>query len=95
MSPQRLSATAAMPHKPRRIRWNDYRTVLGEDYRTVICLVGFQAGSIAHILRDGAQATLCGIQRPLLARFEDLDEPVCPKCIAQHARIEVESPTGS
>jgi len=78
-----------MPYRPRRVRWNDYRTVLSDDYRTVISRVGFQAGAIAHILRDGADATLCGIQRSVLVDFEDVDEPVCLKCIEEHARLEV------
>jgi hypothetical protein len=81
-----------MPYRPRLVRWNDYRTVLSDDYRTVISRVGLQAGAISHIVRDGAEATLCGIGRSVLADFEDLDEPVCPKCIEEHARLEVGKP---
>ncbi len=82
-----------MPYVPRRVKWNDYRTVLTSDYITVISRVGFQAGAIAHLLRDGAEATLCGIQRSVLADFEDLDEPVCHRCIGEHARLEVKAST--
>ena len=77
---------------PYRARWNDYRTVLGDEYRTVISRVGYQAGALAHIVRDGAGASLCGVPLSHLGTFEDLDEPVCAKCIGQHARLEVQKP---
>ena len=78
-----------MPYRP---RWNDYRTVLTVEYGTVISRVGFQAGAIAHVVRDGADASLCGVPLSQLGVFEDLDEPVCQKCIAEHARHDVRTP---
>ena len=82
-----------MPYMPRRVKWNDYRTVLGDEYRTVVSRVGFQAGAVAHVVRDGSEASLCGIPRSALAAFEDLDEPVCLKCIEWHAKLGIEDPT--
>jgi hypothetical protein len=60
---------------------DDLRAVIADDYRTVIARVGPQAGSIAHLLHEGAEATLCGVPRAILAPYEDLDEPICSRCI--------------
>ncbi|HYM97884.1 MAG TPA: hypothetical protein VET26_11320 [Candidatus Sulfotelmatobacter sp.] len=59
----------------------DLRAIITDDYRAVIARVGPQAGSIAHLLHRGAEATLCGVPKSSLATFEDLDEPICPRCI--------------
>jgi len=74
-----------MPYRP---RWNDYRTVLTDEFRTVISTVGFQAGALAHIVRDGAVAALCGVPLSQLGNYEDLDEPICQECIREHARLD-------
>jgi hypothetical protein len=84
---------AVMTYRARLVKWNDYRTVLGDEYRTVVSRVGFQAGAVAHVVRDGSEASLCGIPRSALTAFEDLDEPVCLKCIEWHARLGMEDRT--
>ena len=65
----------------------DYRTVLGPQYRPVVANVGPQAGAIAHLVRLGAEASLCGIPVSALGDYEDLDEPICPRCIAWHLKL--------
>jgi hypothetical protein len=70
------------------MKWLDYRTILTDDYRTVVSRVGFQAGALAHVIHDGADESLCGIPRSALSPYEDLDEPVCPKCIEWHIGLE-------
>ena len=76
-----------MPYTP---RWNDYRTELTVEYRTVVSRVGFQAGAIAHIVQDGSGASLCGVPVAHLGVFEDLDEPVCQVCIGEHAKRDTQ-----
>ena len=66
---------------------DDYRTVIGPEFRTVVADFGPQAGVLAHLVRSGAEASLCGIPRSSLGDYEDLDEPVCASCIAWHARM--------
>ena len=70
-----------------RSPWNDYRTVLTVEFRTLISRVGFQAFAVDPIVREGADASLCGVPLSHLGTFEDLDEPVCQKCIAEHAKL--------
>ena len=65
----------------------DIRAVLSGDYRTVVAEVGPQAGALAHIVRTGAEAALCGFPRAALASYEDVDEPVCGACVAWFARL--------
>lgn len=65
----------------------DVRAVLTGEYRTVVAEVGPQAGAIAHIVREGAEAALCGLPRATLGSYEDLDEPVCSSCVTWFSRL--------
>ncbi len=60
---------------------DDIRAVIGNEYRTVVSNYGFQAGAIAHLVHVDAEATLCGVPQASLAAYEDLDEPICPRCV--------------
>lgn len=71
-----------------RTMGDDYRTVIADDYRTVIARVGPQAGSVAHLLREGAEATLCGVPQSILQPYEDLDEPMCLRCIDWLSKLQ-------
>ena len=66
---------------------SDYRSVIGRDYRPVVANFGPQAGALAHLVREGAEASLCGIPKSALAPYEDLDEPICASCIAWHSKL--------
>jgi hypothetical protein len=37
--------------------------------------------SVLHLIREDAEASLCGIPRPSLARGESLDDLVCDDCL--------------
>lgn len=65
----------------------DHRSVMGDDYRSVIARVGPQAGAIAHLVRQGAEASLCGLPRNALGDYEDVDEPICPRCVEWLERV--------
>ncbi len=66
---------------------DDVRALLSGDYRTVVAEVGPQAGALAHIVRTGAEAALCGFPSSALASCEDVDEPVCGACVTWFARL--------
>ena len=68
-------------------RLEDYRAVIASDYKPMVALFGPQAGAIAHLARDGAEATLCGIPRSALSPYEDLDEPLCNQCVDWHWKV--------
>ena len=65
----------------------DIRARLTHDYLTVVTRVGPQAGALAHIIRTGAEAALCGFPRAALGSYEDLDEPVCSSCVTWFSRL--------
>ena len=66
---------------------DDIRALLNGDYRTVVAEVGPQAGALAHIVRTGAEAALCGVPAAALGSYEDVDEPVCGACVGWYARL--------
>ena len=65
----------------------DIRALLNDEYRTVVARVGPQAGALAHIVRAGAEAALCGVPRAALGLYHDLDEPVCNSCVAWYSKL--------
>ncbi len=72
----------------------DIRALLTGEYRTVAAEVGPQAGALAHIVRTGAEAALCGVPRAELGPCEDVDEPVCTSCVAWYSRLKAEAVQG-
>jgi hypothetical protein len=51
-------------------------------YRALIRLTGGPSdGSELHMIRDDAEASLCGIPRPLLGTAGGLEEVICADCL--------------
>jgi hypothetical protein len=67
------------------------RSLVPSAYLTVIARVGPQAGAVAHLIHEGAEATLCGIARSSLAHFEDLDEPICFRCVEWMMKVDAKA----
>jgi len=52
------------------------------EYRALIKYSGGPSGgSILHLIRDDAEASLCGIPRATLGQAGSLDQVVCSECI--------------
>jgi hypothetical protein len=43
--------------------------------------VGPSGGSLLHLIRDDAEASLCGIPRSSLTSGGHTDEVICPDCL--------------
>jgi hypothetical protein len=65
-----------------------------EEIRVVIGRVGGSDPTIAHLVRGGAEATLCGIPRPMLAEAKSGEERVCTRCVVETRAIAAASAAG-
>src|SRR5579864_1031059 len=52
------------------------------DYRALVLRAGGRdGGSVLHLVREDAEASLCGIPRSALGPGHEADDLVCPDCI--------------